>query len=93
MSSGPTIFTTVNNISQFISNLNIFKKLNPTNFLSLTATECNNKKREMNRRLSRMTETNQELDRIIIESFRHNQFPDQQKAVLKEIKMRKGKLK
>jgi len=40
-----------------------------------------------------MTETNQELDRIIIESFRHNQFPDQQKAVLKEIKMRKGKLK
>jgi hypothetical protein len=40
-----------------------------------------------------MTETNQELDRIIIESFRHNRFPNQQKAVLKEIRMRKEKLK
>jgi len=40
----------------------------------------------------RMTQTNQELDRIIIESFRHNQFPDQQKAVLKEIRMRKEEL-
>jgi len=47
----------------------------------------------MNRRLIRMTETNQELDRIIIESFRHNRFPNQQKAVLKEIRMRKEKLK
>jgi len=46
----------------------------------------------MSRRAIRMTQTNQELDRIIIESFRHNQFPDQQKAVLKEIRLRKEEL-
>lgn len=43
----------------------------------------------MSRRATRMTETNQELDRILIDSFMHNRFPDQQKAVLKEIRMRK----
>lgn len=43
----------------------------------------------MNRRTVRMTETNQELDKIIIESFMHNRFPDQQKAVLKEIRKRR----
>ena len=47
----------------------------------------------MNRKKIRMAQTNKELDRIIIESFKHNQFPDQQKAVLKEIRMRKEKLK
>ena len=47
----------------------------------------------MNRKKFRMTQTNQELDRIIIESFKHNQFPDQQKAALKEIRMRKEELK
>ena len=36
-----------------------------------------------------MTETNQELDRIIIDSFMHNRYPDRQKAALREIRMRK----
>jgi hypothetical protein len=60
---------------------------------SLTTRECNIKKEKMNRRTVRMTLTNKELDRIVIESFRHNRFPDQQKAALKEIRMRKEKLK
>jgi len=47
----------------------------------------------MGRKNFRMTQTNQELDRIIIESFKHNRFPDQQKAALKEIRMRKEELK
>lgn len=64
----------------------------PINFFTLTVTECNRKKRKLNKRTVRMTETNQELDRIIIESFRHNQFPDQQKAALKEIRLRKEEL-
>ena len=81
------------NISQFAWNLILLKKLNLTNFLALNITKCNRKKIEMNKRTTRMTQTNQELDRIIVDSFMHNQYPNQQKAALKEIKMRKEELK
>ena len=44
----------------------------------------------MNKKTTKITESNQQLDKIILESFAHNPFPNRQKAVLKEIRKRRG---